>query len=70
MRSEDERSDRASSRRKATTSFDADVHKGAVEDERLFGATNAPGLDDDGLPNDAVAIAADALGARADGTQG
>jgi hypothetical protein len=49
---------------------DADFHKGAIEDERRCLATNAPGLDGDGLPNDTVAIAADALGARTDGTQG
>jgi hypothetical protein len=30
----------------------------------------APGLDDDGLPNDATAIAQDALGARIDQSQG
>lgn len=49
---------------------DQDVHKGATEDERPSATTNAPGLDDDGLPNDETAIAQDALGAREDGTQG
>jgi hypothetical protein len=49
---------------------DPDVHKGAIEDECRCAATNAPGLDEDGLPNDAVAIAADAIGARTDRTQG
>jgi hypothetical protein len=53
-----------------TTSRDHDVHKGAMEDERPSDATNAPGLDDEGLPNDEKAIAEDALGAQADGTQG
>ena len=53
-----------------TPSHDADVHKGAMEDERPPATTNAPGLDDDGLPNDETAIAEDALGARADGSQG
>jgi len=52
------------------SSRDADVHKGAMEDERPSETTNAPGLDDDGLPNDETAIAEDAIGAREDGTQG
>ena len=52
------------------TSHDADLHKGAMEDERPPATTNAPGLDDDGLPNDETAIAEDALGAREDGSQG
>jgi hypothetical protein len=52
------------------TSPDADVHKGAMEDERPPATTNAPGLDGNGLPNDETAIAEDAVGARADGTQG
>ena len=51
-------------------SRDADVHKGAMEDERPSVTTNAPGLDDDGLPNDETAIAEDAIGAREDGSQG
>ena len=49
---------------------DHDVHKGAMEDERPSATTNAPGLDDNGLPNDQTAIAQDALGAREDGSQG
>jgi hypothetical protein len=54
----------------AVTSGDQDIHKGAMEDERPSETTNAPGLDDDGLPNDETAIFADALGAREDGSQG
>ena len=54
----------------ARASRDHDIHKGAVEDERPSGTTNAPGLDGNGLPNDETAIAADALGAREDKTQG
>ena len=54
----------------AVTSRDQDIHKGAIEDGRPSVTTNAPGLDDEGLPNDETGIAADALGARADGTQG
>ena len=52
------------------TSRDHDLRKGAVEDDRQIDATNAPGLDDEGLPNDQKAIAEDALGAREDESQG
>ena len=52
------------------SSRDQDIHKGAMEDERPSETTNAPALDDDGLPNDETAITQDALGAREDGTQG
>jgi hypothetical protein len=55
---------------RTVTSRDHDIHKGAMEDGRPNETTNAPGLDDDGLPNDETAIAADALGAREDGSQG
>jgi hypothetical protein len=55
---------------RALTSRDHDVRKGAMEDGRRSETTNAPGLDDDGLPNDETAIAQDALGAREDGSQG
>jgi hypothetical protein len=54
----------------ARTSRDQDIHKGVLEDERLSGATNAPGLDGNGLPNDETAIAEDAVGAREDKSQG
>lgn len=54
----------------AVTSRDQDIHKGATEDGDPSGATNAPGLDDEGLPNDDRVIAENALGAREDGTQG
>lgn len=63
-------SDRATVRRTVVTSRDHDVHKGAIEDGRPSDTTNAPGLDNDGLPNDETAIAEDALGAREDGSQG
>ena len=52
------------------SSPDGDMHKGAIEDDRPWTNSNAPGLDDDGLPNDEIAIAEDAIGARADGSQG
>jgi hypothetical protein len=54
----------------ATTSRDHDGSKGAIEDERPSEGTNAPGLDNEGMPNDERAITEDALGARSDGTQG
>ncbi len=60
----------AAMRRAISGARDPDGRKGAMEDERPCGTTNAPGLDDDGLPNDKIAIAQDALGARADGAQG
>ena len=60
----------AATERAASMSRDHDVRKGAIEDGRPSAATNAPGLNADGLPNDETAIAADALGARVDGSQG
>ena len=51
-------------------SRDHDIHKGAMEDGRPSLTTNAPGLDDEGLPSDQTTIAAEALGAREDGSQG
>ena len=41
-----------------------------MEDGRPSETTNAPGLDDEGLPNDETAIAQDAIGAREDGSEG
>ena len=52
------------------TSRDHDIHKGAMEDGQPSDTTNAPALDDEGLPNDETAIMQDALGAREDGSQG
>ena len=51
-------------------SRDHDIRKGATEDGTQSETTNAPGLDANGLPNDDTAIAEDAIGARADGSQG
>jgi hypothetical protein len=62
--------DDATTRTTVLKSRDPDGRKGAMEDERPCATTNAPGLDDDGLPNDETAIAEDALGAREDGSQG
>jgi hypothetical protein len=50
---------------------DHDIHKGAIEDDRPGpDRPDAPGLDENGLPNDATAIAQDKLGANADQSQG
>jgi hypothetical protein len=54
----------------AATTRDHDVHKGAIEDGRPSERTNAPALDENGLPNDDTAIAQDALGANEDQSQG
>jgi len=63
-------SDETTMRHTMVTSRDQDIHKGAFEDGRPNLSTNAPGLDDDGLPNDETLIAEDALGAMEDGSQG
>jgi hypothetical protein len=50
---------------------DQDAQKGAMEDDRRGpDRSNTVGLDDDGLPNDPVAIAQDAMGAIEDQSQG
>jgi hypothetical protein len=55
----------------ARTTRDHDVHKGAMEEDRPGPErSDAPGLDENGLPDDATAIAQDALGAKADNSQG
>ena len=47
---------------------------GAVEGDRPAdkqqGNDNAPGLDDQGMPNDPVAICEDVIGANVDGSEG
>jgi len=50
---------------------DQDGQKGAKEEDRPGPArSSAPALDANGLPNDATAIAQDALGAAVDQSQG
>jgi hypothetical protein len=53
---------------------DPDADKGAVEGNHPSdpgaGNANAPGLDDQGLPDDPVAITEDVVGANEDETQG
>ena len=54
-----------------TQTADNDLHKGATEDDRPAPeGSNHPGLDQNGLPNDPVAIAQDKVGANVDETQG
>ena len=57
-----------------TTRHDPDLQKGAQEgppnNEQTQGNRNAPALNEDGLPNDEVAIAEDVLGANEDETVG
>ena len=53
---------------------EADRHEGAVEGDRPTdvpqqGNANAPGLDDQGLPEDCDKIAEDVIGANVDETQ-
>jgi hypothetical protein len=51
-----------------------DQHEGAVEGDRpddvQNGNSNAPALDENGLPSDEVKICEDVIGANADETQG
>jgi hypothetical protein len=54
---------------------ESDEHIGAVEGDRptddvQHGNENAPALDEQGLPNDRVAICEDVIGANADETEG
>jgi hypothetical protein len=53
---------------------DPDVHKGAVEGDKptdeQIGNANGPGVNEDGMPDDPVATAEDAVGANEDESQG
>ena len=53
---------------------DEDDHIGAVEGDRATdpqqGNRNAPALNDQGMPDDSVAICEDVIGANVDETQG
>ena len=53
---------------------DPDLHKGAIEGDRPTdeqnGNPHGDGLNEDGLPDDPIAIAEDQIGANEDGTQG
>jgi hypothetical protein len=53
---------------------DQDIEKGAVEGNHPAdpqpGNANAPALDENGRPDDPVAISEDVIGANEDGTEG
>jgi hypothetical protein len=53
---------------------DPDAHKGAIEGDRpsdeQIGNPHGGGLNDEGLPDDPIAVAEDVEGANEDGTQG
>lgn len=53
---------------------DPDVHKGAIEGDRpydeQYGNPHGDVVDENGLPDDRVAIAEDAIGANKDESQG
>jgi hypothetical protein len=53
---------------------DNDVHKGALEGDRPSdeqqGNPHGDGIDEEGLPDDPVAVAEDAIGANEDESQG
>jgi len=53
---------------------DPDVHKGAIEgdrpDDEQIGNPHGDGVNDDGLPDDPIAIAEDVIGANEDESQG
>ena len=53
---------------------DPDSHKGAIEGDRptdeQIGNPHGDGVNDQGLPDDPVAVAEDAIGANEDETQG
>ena len=57
-----------------TQEHDPDVHKGAIEGDRpgdeQIGNPHGEGINDEGLPNDPVAVAEDAIGANEDKSQG
>jgi len=53
---------------------DQDIHKGAIEGDRpgdeQIGNPHGEGINDEGMPDDPVATAEDAIGANEDESQG
>ena len=53
---------------------DPDIHKGAIEGDRpgdeQIGNPHGEGINDEGMPDDPVAVAEDAIGANEDESQG
>jgi hypothetical protein len=59
---------------KTASTNDQDIHKGAIEGDRptdeQMGNPHGNGIDENGLPDDPVASAQDAIGANEDETEG
>jgi len=59
---------------KPASTNDPDIHKGAIEGDRptdeQMGNPNGDGIDENGLPDDPIASAQDAIGANEDETEG
>jgi len=59
---------------KTASTNDQDIHKGAIEGDRptdeQMGNPHGDGIDENGLPNDEIATAQDALGAVEDESEG
>jgi hypothetical protein len=59
---------------KTSATNDPDIHKGAIEGDRptdeQMGNPQGDGIDENGLPDDPVASAQDAIGANEDETEG
>ena len=59
---------------KTASTNDQDIHKGAIEGDRptdeQMGNPHGNGVDENGLPDDPVASAQDAIGANEDETEG
>jgi hypothetical protein len=69
-----DRSRQESAMTQANRHADPDLEKGAIEgppnDSDAQGNRNAPAIDENGMPNDEVAIAEDVIGANEDETEG
>jgi len=59
---------------KPASSKDPDIHKGAIEGDRptdeQMGNPQGDGIDENGLPDDPIASAQDAIGANEDESEG
>ena len=57
-----------------TQEHDPDIHKGAIEGDRpgdeQIGNPHGEGINDEGMPNDPIAVAEDVIGANEDESQG
>jgi hypothetical protein len=59
---------------KPASTNDPDIHKGAIEGDRptdeQMGNPQGDGIDENGMPDDPIASAQDAIGANEDETEG